>query len=184
MIGPKTKKGKERKEGTYNPTFAMWFLAELTSSAPSEPVDAFPLLSPSPWVNVLGRITKPKRSIQVKNLARRVWTIKSLLLRARSSASGTLGPGSAGTPAVAVGIVESCAFSSSGLVGAGVESAGGSGGFSLETGAAWDFVSGAPEGSTLALKSSLTGCFSFSAEKQGLSSCQLGKSDFQKRKRV
>ena len=65
------------------------------------------LFSSLALVSVLGRITKPKRSIQVKNLARRVWMIKSLLSRRRSCASGTLEPGSPGTPAVVVGIVGS-----------------------------------------------------------------------------
>jgi hypothetical protein len=93
--------------------------------------------------------------------------IKSLFLRARSCTSGTLEPGSAGTPAVVV----SPPFSGSGVVVAGFESEGSSGGFSLDGGveiggaAPWEFATGA-EASTLAVAvavAPLSGCFSCSA---------------------
>lgn len=67
----------------------------------------------------------------------------------------------------------------------GVESGGGSGGFSLEAGAAWEFVTGvgAAGASTLALDPlSLTGCFSCSVEQWD--SCRVsGKLDCPKRER-
>ena len=166
----------------------MWFIAEWASADPPvllAVVDVFWLLSLPALVNVPGRITNPKRRIQVKNLARRVWMIKSLRLRTRSCASGTLEPGSAGTPAVIVGIAGSSPpFSGSAVVGAGVESEGSSGGFSLvggvETGAApLESVTGA-EASTLAVAlTPLSVCFSCSEELP----YQRDKSDCQKRER-
>jgi len=113
------------------------------------------LLPLSDLLNVLGRITKPKRRIQVKNLARRVWAIKSFLLRNCSRAS-ILGMGSTGGSSIGVVTAGSLTFSGSvsesTVGGAGAESEGGSGGFSLDGGAeagAWEFVVGT-EASTLA----------------------------------
>jgi hypothetical protein len=155
----------------------MWCSTSSLSFSGSESLLELELevVSPGGLVNVLGRRTKPKRRIQVKNFATRVWQSKSFFLRWRSSASGTLGVGAAGTAGVAVGTVESSPpFSGSGVVGAGVESEGTIGGFSLdggvETGATCEFVTGA-EASTLAVAvavAPLSGCFSCSAEKQGV----------------
>jgi hypothetical protein len=92
---------------------------------------------------------------------------KSLFLRCRSSASGTLGVGTVVTAGVGVivGTVESrppFSFSGSGVAGAGVESEGTIGGFSLdggvETGATCEFVTGA-EASTFGVAvAPLPGC--------------------------
>jgi hypothetical protein len=92
-------------------------------------------------LNVPGKITKDKRRSQEKNLARRVWIMKTFNLRRLSCTSSTAasGPVSAGVPPVVVvfaGGSSRGTFSGLGSVSVetGAGSEGGMGGFSLDGG--------------------------------------------------